>query len=393
MDTHAHILELKQWLFEKALPLWWAEGADHVLGGYYETIDLTGRGAKGPRRGRVNPRMIYSFCEGGSLGWQGPWESAAMHALNSMLDSYRTDEGYVAGLMDDTGALTDASFDLYNQAFALLGLASIAAADEVHYAEARQIAGQIHDYMRAHYAHSEAGFHETNPPSEPLASNPHMHLLEATMAWEHVDPEGPWRDLSEELMGLALRHFIDPETGAVREFFDLQWEPMPGDKGRRLEPGHQFEWAWLLVRWGAPRQHEQALAAARALYDIGEGHGLDPNHDVVIMALDDTFAVTDPVARMWGQTEWIKAAIAMLEICEADERQRYVKSLNRSLVALKKFFEGVPPGLWRDKLQPDGTFIEENAPASTFYHIVCAISELVSFDAVQDSRNILKTTS
>ncbi|TWB25999.1 hypothetical protein FBZ91_1477, partial [Nitrospirillum viridazoti] len=29
-----------------------------------------------------------------------------------------------------------------------------------------------------------------------------------------------------------------------------------------------------------------------------------------------------------------------------------------------------------DRLNPDGTFVEEAAPASSFYHIVCAIQEL-----------------
>ena len=30
----------------------------------------------------------------------------------------------------------------------------------------------------------------------------------------------------------------------------------------------------------------------------------------------------------------------------------------------------------RDKLRADGTFVDEAAPASSFYHIVCAILEL-----------------
>jgi mannose-6-phosphate isomerase len=33
------------------------------------------------------------------------------------------------------------------------------------------------------------------------------------------------------------------------------------------------------------------------------------------------------------------------------------------------------PGVWRDKMQPNGDFIDEPAPASSFYHIVCAIVE------------------
>jgi mannose/cellobiose epimerase-like protein (N-acyl-D-glucosamine 2-epimerase family) len=34
------------------------------------------------------------------------------------------------------------------------------------------------------------------------------------------------------------------------------------------------------------------------------------------------------------------------------------------------------PGLWRDRRGADGQFIDEPSPASSFYHIVLALSEL-----------------
>ena len=34
------------------------------------------------------------------------------------------------------------------------------------------------------------------------------------------------------------------------------------------------------------------------------------------------------------------------------------------------------PGLWRDRLDPDGRFAEGPAPASSLYHLVAAIAEL-----------------
>ena len=44
--------------------------------------------------------------------------------------------------------------------------------------------------------------------------------------------------------------------------------------------------------------------------------------------------------------------------------------------ALLKYLDTPVRGLWRDKLRADGTFVDEAAPASSFYHIVCAILEL-----------------
>jgi mannose/cellobiose epimerase-like protein (N-acyl-D-glucosamine 2-epimerase family) len=33
-------------------------------------------------------------------------------------------------------------------------------------------------------------------------------------------------------------------------------------------------------------------------------------------------------------------------------------------------------GLWRDTMKLDGSFVEQPAPASSFYHIVTAVAEL-----------------
>ena len=43
---------------------------------------------------------------------------------------------------------------------------------------------------------------------------------------------------------------------------------------------------------------------------------------------------------------------------------------------LQRYVDVTPPGLWRDRLSPDGRFVEEPASASSFYHIVCALKLL-----------------
>ena len=50
---------------------------------------------------------------------------------------------------------------------------------------------------------------------------------------------------------------IDPATGALREFFDAERHSAPRYQGRIVEPGHEFEWAWLLLRW-AGAEHARA---------------------------------------------------------------------------------------------------------------------------------------
>ncbi|NSY91867.1 AGE family epimerase/isomerase, partial [Agrobacterium tumefaciens] len=367
---------LRKWLEEDALPLWWEVGSARPDGGFYERL---GQDAKpvfsDDRRARVQPRQAYCFAAAGQNGWQGPWKDALLHGLSWFEKVYRLDNGLYGNLADQTGKLIDPSFDLYNQAFALFAAAQTAAALPDRKDEMRARALEILAVLNRDYKHPVAGFEEANPPRTPLCSNPHMHLFEAMLAWEVQDPEGPWTALADEIAGLALTRFIDGSNGGLREFFGHDWTPFEGEKGRIMEPGHQFEWAWLLVRWGSLRNNGEAIAKAKRMFEIGEAHGICPRRKVAIMSLYDDFSVHDGLARLWPQTEWLKAALRLASVTIGEERQRYLASGLRAIGALQPFLDTPVKGLWFDKWPVDKPMLDEPAPASTFYHIVCAIYE------------------
>ena len=179
--------------------------------------------------------------------------------------------------------------------------------------------------------------------------------------------------MADEIANLAMDQFIDPQSGGLREFFDHDWRPFPGDRGRIMEPGHQFEWAWLLVRWGQLRGNVAAFGKAKRMFEIGETYGISNDRRVAIMSLYDDFTVHDSIARLWPQTEWLKAAVRLALISEGAERAGYVQSATRACSALKIFFNEKAPGLWYDKLPEDGNMIDEPAPASTFYHMLALL--------------------
>jgi mannose-6-phosphate isomerase len=144
-----------------------------------------------------------------------------------------------------------------------------------------------------------------------------------------------------------------------------------------VEPGHQFEWAWLLARWARLRGRDDALAAARRLFEIGAGPGVDRRRGVAMDQLLDDFSIHQPMARLWPQTERIKAAVILAQSTDdADRKAAYLKEAVEGIEGLRTYLDVPVRGLWRDKMKPDGTFVEEAAPASSFYHITCAISEL-----------------
>jgi len=348
-----------RWLRTSAMPLWWTLGADHVRGGFHEALTPEGEPVEAPRRSRVQTRQTFVYATAGLMGWQGPWRQAAWHGMTYFLDRYRRPDGLFRALVSEAGEALDETAALYDQAFALLAMATLNQADPGHV----DLAGEGRRLLEALQAlrHPAGGFREEG--AHPFQANAHMHLLEAAMAWAEAGGGPEWQALAAEIVELALTRFIDAEGGYLREFFDTDWAPAPGEDGRLIEPGHQFEWAWLLARWSQMTGEPRALPAARRLYAAGL-KGVDPARGVAINALNDDFTVRDANARLWPQTEWLKAALILYEDALVPTK------------ALVGYLNTPAPGAWRDVI--GGGFPDNPAPASSFYHIIAACGDLVA---------------
>jgi mannose-6-phosphate isomerase len=215
-----------------------------------------------------------------------------------------------------------------------------------------------------------SGFECGLPFTLPLLSNPHMHLFEAALAWQDVGGGSPWRALADELGELALTRLIDSATGMVHESFDTSWVPTQDVAGRIVEPGHQFEWAYLLLKWGA-KDRPAAREAAYRLIDLADHHGVQ--RGVAINALLNDTSIHDEEARLWPQTERLRAA-ALAARLSGDAR--YWKMTGAAAEGLWQYFSTPVRGLWHDRLLPSGDFVHETVTAGNLYHIVGGIQEL-----------------
>ncbi len=362
---------LVQWLHGDALPLWWKSGADHAKGGYHELLGLDGRPVAAPRRARVQARQAFVYARAGRLGWDGPAREAAEHGLSYFEPHYRRPDGLFRAMVDADGKPLDERAFLYDQAFALLAMAELFAltGEKQLQEKAEALRGAIGASMR----HEHGGFRESG--DAPFQSNPHMHLLEAALAWAEAGGGDAFEALADQIVVLALSRFIDGRGGYLREFFAADWAPAEGDAGRIVEPGHQFEWAWLLERWSRRRKAPTAHRAAEELFEAGL-KGIDPARAVAVDAMDDSLAVRTPRARLWPQTEWLKAAMLLRQSAREEKRSFYETQALTAARALSRYLDTPVKGLWRDKLEPSGAFVEEPAPASSLYHVICAVEAL-----------------
>ncbi|HEY2751417.1 ROK family protein, partial [Phenylobacterium sp.] len=302
----------QSWMSDNALPLWSTVGVDPATDVFEEAIALTGPRLALPRRARVQARQVFVFATAARRQPTAErWRGTALRGFSAFIDRHRLADGTFANLVREDGCILDSTAPTYEQAFALLAMSSITAlkgAPPNMEADALRLLDTLAPRRRADGGFAELGV-------RPFQANANMHMLEAAMAWETTGRDKTWAAVSDDIATLAMSRFIDPDAGVLREFFDEDWRPLRGEAGL-IEPGHLFEWAWLLHRWGARRGVAHAHAAARKLFTLGK-RGIDESRKVAVNSLWDDLSVRDASARLWPQTEYLKAALALGETADA----------------------------------------------------------------------------
>ncbi len=360
---------MAQWLRTNALPLWGTVGTNPD-GSFREAIDGQGGAVDAPRRSRVQTRQVWTYCRAGAHGWNGPWSALAGRGFTAFDRDFRRDDGGWRTLAGPDGEAIDDTVMLYDQAFALLAASEVFRLD-LDRPRATAVADGVLSGLAARRGPA-GGWREAGP--HPFQANAHMHLLEAALAWEALGDDR-FTEISDEIVRLATSRFVNAETGRLHEFFDGDWSAAAGADGRLVEPGHQFEWAWLLTRYGVSRSSSAALEAGRRLYDIGKS-GVDPRRNVAVDALPEPGLPPGGRARLWPQTERLKAALLLAERAAGPDRPGLIADAEAALAGLWLYLE--PTGGWRDKLLENGGFVDEAAPASSLYHIMAAFDQLAA---------------
>lgn len=358
----------EHWLFEAALPLWWERGADHAGGGFHEKIGQDGKPIGSPSRVRVQARQTYVYARAGALGWSGPWQAAMRHGLAFMLERYRRPDGFFRSTLDTA----DQSVDLYDQAFVLFALAHAYAAEGRPPAlrdTALVLLRRIEDTLGL----AEGGYRDGLPAQPVLRANPLMHLFEALLAWVDAGGGDEFRAPAVALCTLGAERLVDPAVGALGECFDAGWTA-PAATPQVYEPGHQFEWAWLFLQAG-PALGAQTRAQALLIEDFARRFGIDNQRQVAIFALDRHGAATDRRARLWAQTERLRTSL--LFAAQGLETETHLAAAAASFATLQRFLDTPVAGLWHEWQDENGRFESAPAPASSLYHLMTGLSELL----------------
>ena len=374
----------RQWLFDCAYDLWSSVGTDHQKGGFFERIHVDGSLSDDPRRSRLVARQIYVFAMAKQLGWNGPCDGLIEHGLDFLLNKSIQPDGRLVASVSPEGSVIDGGFTLYDYAFALFALAAASGAmpDRASALEAQ--ANALLDTLDQDYRTADARGYQDD--ASILKSNPHMHLLEAAIAWTKVSDAPRWARMANRLSDLCVAHFIDPRCHAVREYFALDWTPLDGPEHHAIEPGHQFEWAWLLMDWAERAKRPELVASAQAIYNTGEQYGVS-QQGLAVNTLRPDHTVLDPRHRLWPQTERLKAKTSLFRLADANNRENRLDEVSAALASMRRYFDHPVRGAWWEHLEPDGHPATEPSRASSLYHITCAVVEANGLTGVAEAQS------
>src|SRR5690606_37059962 len=121
------------------------------------------------------------------------------------------------------GGVLDPCEDAYDHACVLLALAY---AHQAGNAEAARLGEETFAFLDAHLEDERlTGFLETSDGAELRRTNPHMHLLEAFLAWHATTGDRTYLRRAARIIDLFRSHFFDAESWTLGEYFDDVWRP------------------------------------------------------------------------------------------------------------------------------------------------------------------------
>ena len=365
---------LTAWIKNNALPLWGSVGFDPLYRRFVERLDLLGRPQMiVPNRVMVQARQIYVFSHAARLGWSDNPAGLAEDAMASLLRDYRTngDGGGFAFSIACDGRVISETRDSYAHAFVLFALASLYRLNGDK--RLLLVADQTIAFLdRVLTDAKQGGLFDAFPMADSFKrQNPHMHLLEAYLSLEDAASGRGYIARAHEIVSLFERRLLDRSRGILPEYYAPDWAPHPDPvKAAIFEPGHHFEWIWLLRKY-------ETLSGRNLdeIINMLERSALSYGFNEDGLIFDEVLAdgtVHKPSSRIWPHTEAIKSAVAQYHT-GAHGSVAFAERMTRVLQA--HFLDQPVAGAWIDHIDDSGHPLVDYVPASSLYHLFLAATE------------------
>lgn len=378
---HSTINPLKDRLIKRWGPKWHDAFRDPALGGYFERLNRNFKPLlTGQRRLVSQCRQLSIYSDLAIIDKSGAYKDTITPAFEFIVDHYHdAQSGHWWFSIDDEGKVKDRYSDLYALAFVIFSFSHYARAsgDE----RAKALADETLNFIKTKFRmNAFAGFAEAVAENGTILDktrrqNPHMHLLEACLFAHEVWEDAGYLAMADELVGLFFDYFYDSKNKVVCEFFSDDLKPHAADGGR-MEPGHAFEWIWLLKKHGAAHNDAKRYDdVCVSMLETANRDGWDTLYGGIYDTLDPSGNVIADTKRIWPFCEALKANVLMLE---AGPDRQGLKDRTRDMVHVFRDQYMEERGFWTEWRTRDLSPATDYMPATTPYHVYVGIMETAS---------------
>lgn len=272
---------------------------------------------------------------------------------------------------------TDATLDLYTHAFVIFAFAHYGQAtkDEAAHQQALATLAFLNTNFRVG---GIKGFVEVVGKPMPRRHESHMHLLEACLAAYNTWQDAAFKAVADELVALFFSDFYNAENNILSEYFDDDLNPIPDANTGKIicEPGHYYEWIWLLKKHASLSDNPKIYdATCLALLAWANKYGWDDVHGGIYDELTTDGSVVTQTKRLWPFTEGLKANALMLS---AVPDRDAAKDLMIKMTQLFRDKYIDTRGFWTEWLNRDLSPAVDYMPATTPYHVYFGIMETLT---------------
>ncbi len=362
-ELTALFTSVQQHFLNVIVPLWQGPGWNADMALPYEALDARHQPLPPQRyRAMACARQLYLFA---SLIGQVPAAEERAAALFRSLQRHFHDAEHGGWFysIDPHGKPLDQRKDLYTHAFILFACAHYW--DKVREPLVESVLNAALEVIARRFATGD-GLYEAcvdrdwlSLGSGPL-QNPLMHLAEAFLATLSVRKDPGVQQALVELCTAMQKRFINAQHGVLME------KPL-GAVDNWFEPGHQFEWYFLLESSDVLRSSKLHASLERA-FAFTEQMGVDPQTGAVAATLDPGGRTRDATQRIWAQAEYLRA-LTLRKDSEA--------AVQHQLQALQQQF--LHTGGWHECRDEQGEVSRRDMPSTTPYHLATCYAGLAEY--------------
>lgn len=333
-------------------------------------------------------RYVVGYATAYRLYGKPQYSEWAEWGLDYLNTAHKQDNGHYAWLLEKT-IVTDTRVMAYGHAFVLLAAASCLRAGIT---SASTTLNEIFDFMETYFWDEAAGAYndERDATLEVLSpyrgQNANMHMCEALLASWQATKDVKFLDRAEQLAGRFAIDLAAQTEGQIWEHYDTDWQvdmkyniDRPNDRYRPwgFQPGHQTEWAKLLLILDGERPDKKWLPRAQSLYDHAMETGWDEAYGGIVYGVAPNGSVCAGEKHFWVQAESFAAAWRLYRATNDD---KYLQDYRRIWRWCWKHMIDHTYGAWFRVRNRDGSVIDnKKSPlGKTDYHTMGACWDVLA---------------